>query len=351
MCAEQKAVQHLRTKYVFIDTEQFRRLQFDWTGRTLSRLLTLAKQGHMRLLVTEVVRGEIRSQLREMLAHAEIAMKKYEVVLQQIGADEALGKVANTDLALAALNASFDAFCRDANSINVPLRADPSSLMADYFARRPPFREKKKSEFPDAITIASLRAWCEERRVTAYVVSGDPDLNACCSVSGPLFHAVSVGDIISQATVSEALHEALENAIGKNRKLKDILAAQIKGMELVSAGGFPIYSGNIGISGVVNDLPYISVDHVFVLDQDGDRFSCEIQFEGGLYVDARVEVYDDGPITFYSIGNSIDHVFYAEMVVIFDKAASEIIDLISVNVTGSVVELDRLQVDNLVSAS
>jgi hypothetical protein len=64
------------------------------------------------------------------------------------------------------------------------------------------------------------------------------------------------GNIISQATVSEALHEALENAIGKNRKLKDILAAQIKGMELVSAGGFPIYSGNVEISGVVNDGCY-----------------------------------------------------------------------------------------------
>jgi hypothetical protein len=44
------------------------------------------------------------------------------------------------------------------NAINVPLASDIKGLLADYFARRPPFSDKKRFEFPDAISIASIRA-------------------------------------------------------------------------------------------------------------------------------------------------------------------------------------------------
>ena len=35
-------VQHLLTRYVFIDTEAFRKARFDWTGRMLSKLVEFA---------------------------------------------------------------------------------------------------------------------------------------------------------------------------------------------------------------------------------------------------------------------------------------------------------------------
>jgi hypothetical protein len=68
-------------------------------------------------------------------------------------------------------------------------------------------------------------------------VSGDPDLKACCSPSGPLFYAASVADIISQANVSKELHDSLEKAMKENERLTDELADQIKNMELVGGRG------------------------------------------------------------------------------------------------------------------
>jgi hypothetical protein len=136
--------QHLLTRYVFIDTEAFRKARFDWTGKTLSRLVEFARQGHLHLLTTEVTKGEVTSQLREVLADAAASMKKHEIVLQQAGVGEALTTIAATDTAITALDAAFEKFLKDTKAIDVPLSADLSALLGDYFARRPPFRREEE---------------------------------------------------------------------------------------------------------------------------------------------------------------------------------------------------------------
>ena len=343
-------VQHLLTRYVFIDTEAFRKARFDWSGKTLSKLVEFARQGHLHLLTTEVTKGEIKSQLREALADAAASVKKHEVVLQQAGAGEALATIADADIAIAALDAAFEKFLKDTKAIDVPLTADLSALLGDYFARRPPFSAKKKSEFPDAVTIASLLAWCAKRRATAYVVSGDPDLKACCSESGPLFYAVSVGDIISQATVSKELHEALEKALCADDRLTEELADQIKNMELVPVrGSFRGYQGRI--AGQIDGVDEIKIHSVNVLDQEGQTFTCEIEFEAALILDLSVEIegqhhsYDHYErASCFTTHESIWHFFCAEVVARFDRKAPEDIEFESVSVYGNSVELRADQI-------
>src|SRR5205807_1448627 len=88
------------------------------------------------------------------------------------------------------------------------------------------------SEFPDAISIASIRLWCEQKYAKAYIVSEDGDLRACCSDSGPLFHANSIMEIISSATVSQELHDALKKALNGSKYLSDTLAEKIKELDV-----------------------------------------------------------------------------------------------------------------------
>ena len=345
--------QHLRTKFVFIDTEAFRKARFDWTGRTLSKLVEFAKQGHLQILVTDVTIGEVKSQLREVLAEAAASMKKHESVLQQVGALAALASVADGETAVAALDAAFEKFLKDTNSINVPLSADITTLLGDYFARRPPFSTKKKSEFPDAVTVASLLAWCAKGHATAYVVSGDPDLKACCSLSGPLFYADSVADIISQATVSKELHEALEKALNENDRLSDELADQIKSMELVcTRGSLSIRGREVRVAGKIDRVDDIQILSVNVLDQKDETFTSEIEIEAGLCIDLSVEVeggyhgYDDyEPPSYHTMERTIYQYFYAEVVARFDQKAPEEIEFESIHVSGNSVELRPDQIE------
>src|SRR6516165_3649874 len=107
---------------------------------------------------------------------------------------------------------------------------------------------KKKSEFPDAISIASIRLWCQQNRATAYIVSEDRDLQACCSESGPLFHAESINDIIARPTVSQYLHDALEKALNGTAYLRDTLIEKTKAssnVETSSSGHWPVTTAEI----------------------------------------------------------------------------------------------------------
>jgi hypothetical protein len=52
---------------VFIDTEAFRQAQFDWNGKALSKLVQFAKEGHLRLLTTDITKREVRSHLQVWL--------------------------------------------------------------------------------------------------------------------------------------------------------------------------------------------------------------------------------------------------------------------------------------------
>jgi PIN domain len=160
---------HLRTKYVLIDTQAFRKARCDWNGRSLSKIVDLAKQDRLSLLVTDVTVREVKSQLDELLAAASSALSKHSVILDQLGASLAVERIRDQTAALGTLEAAFDEFLKSANVVHVPLISDVQGVLEDYFARRPPFSTKKKAEFPDAISIASVRFWCEQNRATAYI--------------------------------------------------------------------------------------------------------------------------------------------------------------------------------------
>jgi hypothetical protein len=106
---------------------------------------------------------------------------KHGGIMDQLGASEAIENVRDQAAALKTLETAFDEFLKHTKSVNVPLVSDVKGVLEDYFAKRPPFSTKKKSEFTDAISIASIRSWCRQHNSTVYIVSDDPDLWECCS--------------------------------------------------------------------------------------------------------------------------------------------------------------------------
>jgi hypothetical protein len=317
---------HLRTQFVFIDTQAFRKTRFDWSGRSLSRLVELTRQGKLRLLVTDVTAREVKSQLREVLAEANASLSKHSVLLQQLGASSAIDRVRDQSTALSSLEAAFDQFLQHTRVINIPLISDLIGVLDDYFARRPPFSTKKKSEFPDAISIASVRLWCEQNRATAYIVSEDGDLRACCSESGPLFHAESINDIISRATVSQELHDALEKALNGSEYLSDTLVEKIEESATVetssSSGDWQVTTAEI------DGVPSVRIISVRVLDQENLKFTCELEVEAEIQVFIIAQRERRGLETETFEGRHLRRTkiayFYPEVVVHFDPSTGDL---------------------------
>lgn len=323
---------HRRTKFVFIDTQAFRRARFDWNGRSLSKLVEFAKQGQLRLLVTDVTVGEVKSQIQELLAEANSSIIKHSGILEQLGASVAIDRVRDQVTALGTLEAAFDEFLKRTNAVSVPLISDVKGVLADYFARRPPFSAKKKAEFPDAISIASVRLWCQQNRSTAYIVSEDPDLRECCSEAGPLFHAESIAQIISQATVSQELHDALEKALRASEYLSERLAEEIKDLDVdISRSSF---HGRGGIEAAkIDDVHSVNITSLNVLEQQEQTFTCEPEIEAEISLEIDVEIEgrfgyggpdDYEPSQRYSISQSRTEYFYPEVVVRFDPSTGDL---------------------------
>jgi PIN domain len=332
---------HLRTQFVFIDTQAFRRARVNWSGRSWSRLVELAQQGQLRLLVTDVTTREVNSQLRELLAEATASLSKHSGLLQQLGVSSAIDRVRDQSAALSTLEAAFDQFLQDTRAINIPLISDLTGVLDDYFAQRPPFSTKKKSEFPDAISIASLRLWCEQNRATTYVVSEDGDLRACCSESGPLFHAGSINDIISRATVSQTLHDSLEQALNGSKYLSDTLAEKIKESATIemSSGDWQVTTAEI------EGVPSVRIISVRVLDQENLKFTCELEVEAEVEVfiiAERERHYRDDVDSFEGrhVHRTKIAYFYPEVIVHFDPSTGDL-EFDSVHVPEQAVEVGR----------
>lgn len=321
---------HLRTKFVFIDTQAFRKARLDWNGRSLAKLVEFAKKGQLVLLVTDITMREVKAQIQELLAEIHTSLSKHSGILQQLGASVALDRVSDQTAARKALDAAFDQFLEKTGAVKVPLVSDVRGVLDDYFGRRPPFSTKKKSEFPDALSIASLRLWCEQRHSTAYVVSEDPDLRDCCSEHGPLLHAGSIADIISQATVSEELHNALEKALRASSYLRDALTDKIKHLDVLFERSLYSRGRNIRMRGDIDHVPSVNVISAHILDQQENTFTCELEVEAEIAVNIDLEEEGgfgergDEPTRYHSIHRTTFTYLYPEVIVRFDPSTGDL---------------------------
>lgn len=64
---------------------------------------------------------------------------------------------------------------------------DLASINRDYFAKKPPFSNRKKSEFPDAFALNALEAKAEKENIKMLVVSNDGDWKDFCEKSQRLY--------------------------------------------------------------------------------------------------------------------------------------------------------------------
>ena len=344
---------HLQTKFVFIDTQVFRKARFDWKGRSLSKLVEFAKQSHLRLLVTDVTAREVKSQLREILTETNSSITKHSGILEQLGASVAVERLRDQAAALGALEAAFDEFLKSTRALHVPLVSEVKGILDDYFSLRPPFSAKKKSEFPDAISISSIRQWCEKNKSMAYIVSADPDLRDCCSEAGPLFYAESIEQIISKATVSQELHDSLEKALRESEYLSERLAEEIKGSE-VNIRRWSMFGRGIAIEAAkIDDVYSVNVISLSVLEQDGLTFICEpeVEVEIGLEIDIEIDgrygyggPEDYEPTRSERISITKTDYFYPEVIVHFVSSTGELeFKSISLGIQSVETSLDDLE--------
>lgn len=167
-------------QYVFIDTSIYEEGQFVGSG-TLNTLYDAAKEGYISILLPEITEREVLAHIdakmnaekEKLEKHLSSIMKHLEPIRDRL---EEIVKQSET-----AAQEMTDMFLKELKSARVrrlPLQEnlDFRSIVDAYFNKKPPFSQKKKSEFPDAFVLKSLEQWCEVNKKSCIVLSNDNDM-------------------------------------------------------------------------------------------------------------------------------------------------------------------------------
>ena len=233
------------TNCVFLDTEVFDCHQFDFGASSFRRLVRLAADGPVRVLLTTVTASEIRSHIDD---HAEKAFKQVETVRKLLPLTrrvvtpeihEALSSTSAEEFRQA-LHKAFDSFLADTKATVLSVDSvSPEAIFKAYFEVKPPFGEgAKKNEFPDAFASAALRAWAERDEAgKIYVVSNDKDWRRVCQDESAFIHQGQLSELLEKYADSELVSYLRQAINDRQDEVKALLDAEAGNLYYYSADG------------------------------------------------------------------------------------------------------------------
>lgn len=170
---------------IFIDTCIYQEGQFIASGK-LKTLFDAAKEQRICILLPDITEREVLAHIEEQLnaeheklkSRATSMLKHLEPLRKMLEEAVKLSETAANNMKEQFLEQLYIArVCRIPLQENLDLKA----IVEAYFRKKPPFSQKKKSEFPDAIVLKSLETWCKENNEKCIVLSNDNDMQTYSS--------------------------------------------------------------------------------------------------------------------------------------------------------------------------
>jgi hypothetical protein len=200
----------LPIKLVFIDTQVYIAETFNYNSRRFSRLRELIEQGRIRMLTTSVTVEEVKAHIRVAVVEAARALKsatKDAKILRNVPNSGHFPVFSPFDVEAHNLELvrQFEDFLAQTHTELVDIsevRVVP--LLEKYFQRHPPFSDKKKAEFPDAIVLAALEEKGRVEGTLISIISGDGDMVQAATDAPQLEAFERLEKLIEIVTTDEA---------------------------------------------------------------------------------------------------------------------------------------------------
>jgi hypothetical protein len=212
----------LITPHVFLDTTVFDQNSHNYTSTTFKKLAELVKENKIKIYLTTITTREVEAHIKEEIegAQADInaIFKKRRFLKNATHPSVSMvSEGMKVDEVIYGLGEQFRNWMSEVSVELIPIEGVSIEDVFDkYFDRQPPFGEKKKTEFPDAFTIAALERWCKEKSARMYLISGDSDMASACEENLYLKATKSVSEFLDLLNKGERLAE-LANSLFEKR--------------------------------------------------------------------------------------------------------------------------------------
>ena len=196
---------------VFLDAQVFIEGNFAYKSPRFTSLSQLASSGVVALMMTDVTIREVEANLRSVVSKA-VSQRAADPVLRNSTSPDVAALFKKLDAAAIQkeLLAQFKAFLDVSNAQIVEVKPSILPTVLDaYFEKKSPFGPgKDKAEFPDALTIETLKQWCDENDCELAIVSRDGAVKEACKGAPSLHHFDDLADYLDALLRSDHANEA-----------------------------------------------------------------------------------------------------------------------------------------------
>ncbi len=322
---------------VFLDTQVFCKANYNFNGGSLNNLKRLCDDGTAKLFTNDIVIRETERHIKEDVI--ELARKAKNAIKKQGKLFNALDSKEYDAIESVLMNApenllsQYKKYIEDAIILsNHDLSIE--ELFNSYFNETAPFedREKKKSEFPDAVIIMSIKKYLKENPgISLHIVTEDNGWhNALSNIPCvEIYDNLSV--LLSKIAQTKRLYFQIFNKMGdfttqlrrqsekwaEEQDWRDAVDDIHTSLECTDINSMLVTGINVG----PEDIEYISENNNDIIVGFSGSISLHVDFS---YTDHSHEIYDrEDKVWLYTIfgeGESdIEISFYGTLNVSIDE--------------------------------
>lgn len=332
----------MKTRNIFIDTQAFMQQGLKFESKILARIRQLARSQLIHVYISEVVKNEVEVKIKERALKALQHRSNYikELDFYESKLPDEIKKTINyfSDDSILEIGISIWRDYLESSGIQVldSNEVCNKELLAAYFNGDFPFSSgKKKNEFPDAISLLSLKAWLNKNDAYAYVISSDNDLKGFCEKDErctSLSHLSEFLDIYNRA------EERLTNVVhGYIEKEIDWILEVIK--DAFTGCGFE-YSDNYEADVDNVEVKKLDVYEVDIIEVEDGRAVVDFSIQLVCTADVSGPDYDSSIwdsedkeyiyISKFDSNMEFEDGYTATVELLFDEANNEITEVLEV---------------------
>lgn len=199
----------LVTTSIFLDTTEFESNSFNFESKKFQALTQQASNGYIQIFITDVVKREVEARIKLHAKEAITDLKNFKKVesfrfIRNVVSEhlKAIFEI-DEEKITSKLTKGFHSFVKKAHVNIIPTHnTKVGEILERYFEASAPFNSgNKKYEFPDAISLVTLKNWCKSANSKLYVVSNDKDLRLYCDEQDDLIHVADMNEMLESVLI------------------------------------------------------------------------------------------------------------------------------------------------------
>lgn len=276
----------LETRKVFIDTQYFVKAGLHFDNSALKSFRKYCESHELFHVSTSVVKREVEAKIQASVEEALNAIKTFRrkvKLLSTLDDEQIKGlftEIPEEDIYQKSSEV-FQEFMTgcfteviDASEVN------SEDVLALYFETKPPFGDgKKKSEFPDALSLLSLKTSLEEDE-KIYIVSDDGDLKAFCDTDPQLLSIDSLDKLLDIYTdyTNIRSYQVKQYFEANKNSIKEKIIIYLENCDVYNSSSWEDAQIDGGLT--VTYLGDIDPSIVYINDEESQiTFDIDVEFE------------------------------------------------------------------------